>query len=75
MANYLLAIKNKLEGQRDIELSDLETYLSTRVAVGEHPNFGEEIEKKIQKIDSLDSQIETINRYFFNKSSVETEEN
>ena len=75
MANYLAAIKNKLEGQRDIELSDLETYLSTRVAVGEHPNFGVEIEKKIQKIDSLDSQIETINRYFFNKSSVETEEN
>ena len=67
MANYIEAIKNKLIGQRDIELSDLEVYLTNRVAIGEHPHIGEEIEKKIEAIDSLDSKIETIDRYFNNK--------
>lgn len=64
MANYIDAIKNKLVGQRDIELSDLEVYLSNRVAIGEHPDIGVEIEKKIEKIDELDSKIETIDKYF-----------
>ena len=67
MANYIEAIKSKLIGQRNIELSDLEVYLTNRVAIGEHPHIGEEIEKKIEAIDSLDSKIETIDRYFSNK--------
>ena len=62
MANYLQAIKTKLVGQRDIEVSDLEIYLSKQVAIGEHPNIGEEIEKKIEVIDSLQSRIDTIDR-------------
>ena len=53
MANYIEAIKNKLIGQRDIELSDLEVYLTNRVAIGEHPHIGEEIEKKLETIDKL----------------------
>ena len=73
MANYIEAIKNKLIGQRDIELSDLEVYLNNRVAIGEHPHIGEEIEKKLETIDSLDSKIETIDRYFSNKKEVESE--
>ena len=64
MANYIEAIKSKLIGQRDIELSDLEVYLSSRVAIGEHPDIGVEIEKKLEKIDELDSRIETIDKYF-----------
>ena len=62
MANYLQAIKTKLIGQRDIEVSDLEIYLTKQVAIGEHPNIGEEIEKKVEVIDSLQSRIETIDR-------------
>jgi len=69
MANYIEAIKRKLTGQRDIELSDLEVYLTNRVAIGEHPHIGEEIEKKLQSIDSLDSTIETIDKYFSNENS------
>ena len=53
MANYIEAIKSKLIGQRDIELSDLEVYLTNRVAIGEHPHIGEEIEKKLETIDGL----------------------
>jgi hypothetical protein len=73
MANYIEAIKSKLIGQRDIELSDLEVYLNNRVAIGEHPHIGEEIEKKLETIDGLDSKIETIDRYFSNKKEVESE--
>jgi len=34
------------------------------VGVGEHPDFGEVVQKKIKKIESLDSQIECIDKYF-----------
>jgi len=64
MSNYITAIKTKLIGQRNIEIADLEIYLTKQVAIGEHPNIGEEIEKKIETIDSIDSKIDTIDRYF-----------
>ena len=56
MANYISGIRNKLIGQRDIEIADLQVYLSNPVAIGEHPNIGEEIEKKIETIDNLFNQ-------------------
>ena len=59
--NYLKGILNKLIGQRDIELSDLNVYINNPVAIGEHANIGEEIEIKISKIDELNSKIETVN--------------
>ena len=60
--NYLKAILKKLEGQREIEMEDLNVYITTPVGVGEHANIGEEIEKKVENIDALDSKIETINK-------------
>tara|TARA_E500000178_G_scaffold292685_1_gene297105 strand:+ start:234 stop:470 length:237 start_codon:yes stop_codon:yes gene_type:complete len=77
MANYIQAIKTKLTGQRNIEIADLEIYISNPVAIGEHSNIGEEIEKKLENIDSLDSRIDTIDKYFTPKEvpeTVETEE-
>ena len=68
MSAHLKAIQKKLEGQRDIELADLNTYLTKQVAIGEHPDIGVEIEKKIEKIDELDSKIDTIQKYFDNRS-------
>ena len=70
MSEHLKAIEKKLEGQRDIELADLNTYLTKQVAIGEHPDIGVEIEKKIEKIDELDSKIDTIKKYF-NDSQME----
>ena len=74
MANYIQAIKTKLVGQRDIELSDLQVYISNPVAIGEHSDIGVEIEKKIERIDDLESKIDTIDKYFSQNNSVETEE-
>ena len=48
MANYIQAIKTKLTGQRDIEIADLEIYLKNQVAIGEHPDIGVEIEKRLK---------------------------
>ena len=58
--NYLEAILQKLIGQRAIETQDLLVYLNNPVGVGEHSNIGEEVELKIDKIDSMNSKIETI---------------
>ena len=73
MANYIQAIKTKLVGQRDIELSDLQVYISNPVAIGEHSDIGVEIEKKIERIDDLESKIDTIDKYFSQNNSVESE--
>lgn len=51
-------------GQKDETIADLSVYLDNPVGVGEHSNIGEEIRAKIEKIDKLDSLIETINKYF-----------
>ena len=64
MNKHLKAIRKKLEGERDEHLADLEVYLTNLVGVGEHPDFGEVVQKKIKKIEGLDSQIDTINKYF-----------
>ena len=64
MNKHLKAIRKKLEGERDEHLADLEVYLTNLVGGGEHPDFGEVVEKKIKKIEGLDSQIDTINKYF-----------
>ena len=64
MKAHLKAIRKKLEGERDEHLADLEVYLTNLVGVGEHPDFGEVVQKKIEKIDTLDSQIDTIDKYF-----------
>ena len=74
MSNYINAIKTKLIGQRDIEISDLQVYISSPVAIGEHPNIGEEIEKKIETIDNLNSKIETINNLFASDTEVDSED-
>ena len=73
MANYISGIRNKLIGQRDIEIADLEVYISNPVAIGEHPNIGEEIEKKIENIDSLNSKIETIDKLFNEELKVDSD--
>jgi hypothetical protein len=66
MNKHLKAILKKLEGKRDEHLADLQVYIDNPVGVGEHPGIGEVIEKKIEKIEELDSSIECIKKYFGN---------
>ena len=64
MNAHIKAILTKLIGERDILKADLEVYLTNPAGIGEHPGFGHEIEVLIDKIDSLDSKIDTINKYY-----------
>ena len=66
MNKHLKAILKKLEGKRDEHLADLQVYIDNPVGVGDHPGIGEVIEKKIEKIEELDSSIECIKKYFGN---------
>ena len=61
---HVTGIMNKYIGMRDIALADLSVYLENPVGVGEHSDVGAEIEKKLLEIDSYESLIETMNRYF-----------
>ena len=64
MNAHIKAILTKLIGKRDILKADLEVYLPNPAGIGEHPGIGHEIEVLIDKIDSLDSKIDTINKYY-----------
>ena len=66
---HLKGIKLKLEGEKQIHLADLNTYLHNQVAIGEHPHIGHEIQEKIKLIGELDDQISTIEKYYGNVDS------
>ena len=57
---YLQSSYNYYIAERDKHVLDLEVYLSNPVAIGEHPNIGEEIRKKIEEVDKYDSIISTL---------------
>tara|TARA_R100001377_G_scaffold30024_1_gene16379 strand:+ start:137 stop:1072 length:936 start_codon:yes stop_codon:yes gene_type:complete len=60
MNAHLKAIKNKHEALRDIARADLETYLTSQVAIGEHSDLGAEIERKVEIIAHHNGVVETI---------------
>ena len=64
MIKILQSIKKELEGKKEQELFDLHTYLTNSVGVGEHSDLSKEIKNKIQNIEKLDAQIDTIDKYF-----------
>ena len=61
---HITGLITKYTGLRDIAIADLSVYLENAVGVGEHPNIGDEIEKKIKEIDECDDMINTIQKYF-----------
>tara|TARA_R110000744_G_scaffold204221_2_gene323065 strand:+ start:1372 stop:1710 length:339 start_codon:yes stop_codon:yes gene_type:complete len=63
MNAHLKGLKKKHEGLRDIAVADLQTYLDSQVAIGDHPHIGVAIEGKIEEIAKCDGVIEAIERY------------
>ena len=61
MNAHLKAIKKKHEALADIARADLQTYLTNQVAIGEHPDLGLEIEKKIETIAHHNEVVGAIN--------------
>ena len=54
------ALEEYLRGKIAYHSANVEVYLSNPVAIGEHSDIGEEVEKKVSNIDQLNSKIETI---------------
>jgi hypothetical protein len=72
MHAHLKAIKKKHEALADIAKADLKTYLTNQVAIGEHPDIGAEIEKKIETIAHHNGIVGTINEMSWDDSLSET---
>ena len=71
---YLQSTYNHFIAERDKHVLDLEVYLSNQVAIGEHPNIGDEIKNKIELIDKYDSIVSTLITMFGDQMLDETEQ-
>ena len=71
---YLQSTYNHFIAERDKHVLDLEFYLSNQVAIGEHPNIGDEIKSKIELIDKYDSIVSTLITRFGDQMLDETEQ-
>ena len=71
---YLQRTYNYFISQRDKHVLDLEVYLSNQVAIGEHPNIGDEIKNNIELIDKYDSIVSTLITRFGDQMLDETEQ-
>ena len=61
---YIQGIFNEYMGRRDQARADLNIYLNNQVAIGEHPNIGEEIKGKIEEIEKYDSLVSQMQKLF-----------
>jgi hypothetical protein len=60
----LRGVLTELEGKKNQILADAFVYINNAVGVGEHSSICEEFKKKLSELDVVDSQIDTINKYF-----------
>ena len=68
---HISGILTQYIGKRDELLADLTIYLDSPVGVGDHGDIGSVIRDKLVAIDTTDSMIETINKYFSSNKSTE----
>jgi|MDTB01.2.fsa_nt_gb hypothetical protein len=54
----------RCEADRQAAIAELGVYLRNPVAIGEHPNFLEEIDKLLGKAAHADEKLELINKIF-----------
>tara|TARA_B100000700_G_C14853789_1_gene765285 strand:- start:542 stop:799 length:258 start_codon:yes stop_codon:yes gene_type:complete len=71
---YLQSTYNYFISQRDKHVLDLEVYLSSPSAIGEHANIGDEIIKKIELVNQYDSIVSTLINRFGDQMLDETEQ-
>lgn len=68
----LRGVLTELEGKKNQVLADAYIYLNSAVGVGEHSNICDEFKKKLDELDGIDSKIDTINKYFVDTTSSQT---
>ena len=72
MHKHLQAIRKKHQALAEIARADLDTYLNNQVAIGEHPDIGVEIEKKVEIIAHHNEVVSTIDQIKYDNSLSET---
>ena len=58
------ALRTKYEGDYKIAHSTLNIYMDKPVAIGEHPQFTEELDKLINIVSTAEENIKTIHKHF-----------
>ena len=58
------ALRTKYEGDYRVAHATLNIYMDKPVAIGEHPQFTEELDKLISIISNAEENIKTINKHF-----------
>ena len=64
MSPLLKALIQKQLGEIEVAKANVQVYQEHPAGIGEHPGIGHEIEILIGQIDSLDSKIDTIKKYY-----------
>jgi len=68
---HISGILTQYIGRRDELIADLTIYIESPVGIGEHGDIGSVIRDKVIAIDTADSMIDTINKYFSSNKSTE----
>ena len=70
---YVRSIFNQWAGKREQAIADLTVYLENPTGIGEHPDIGEEIKKKLEEVDRYDSLMDTIKKHLMIDAESEQE--
>ncbi len=68
MNKLLQASIDRCKAEISEALATLDVYLNNPVRIGEHPDLLAEINKYIKKLDSATSKLETLQKYFVERS-------
>ena len=60
------ALRTKYEGDYKIAHSTLNIYMDKPVAIGEHPQHAEEMDKLVDKVSSAEDKLKALNKHFNN---------
>jgi hypothetical protein len=60
----LKAVRSKYQSQIDEAMATLEIYLNHPVGIGEHSDILLEVMKYVDLLDSADSKLNTLDKYF-----------
>ena len=61
---FIEALQKKYEAEIAVAKATAEVYLERPVAIGEHPQFLQELDKVLNQISSAEENLKTLSKYF-----------
>ena len=62
--SFIEALKRKYEAEIASAKATAEVYLERPVAIGEHPQFLQELDKVLNQISSAEEKLETLHKHY-----------